>query len=153
MADRRQEYFQRIGNVASELEAVRAGIRFAAAELRRDPTRIDEIEVNLAALESCRHNLENTYLVRLFSEFEGCLVEFWILGLGRKKRSNVTQYINSVGSRCRMQQAAIDGAHHVRQARNRIVHQVELEPIVGAIAGFEEAKRLLCKFLSQLPRR
>ena len=72
----KQAAFHRLDRVHEEFEAAKFSLAQTLRELNSDPNvfHIGKVQrVTLGQLRSCAGNLEITYLVRLFAEFEGIL--------------------------------------------------------------------------------
>jgi hypothetical protein len=102
--------------------------------------------VSKGDIHQCRVQLEPTYLVRLFAEFESGLRSYWHTISIRKPRTE--HLCNSVGSRCRVENELLHGVHAVREYRNYIVHENFLpkQPIT-----MSQARSWLCQYFARLP--
>lgn len=90
------------------------------------------------------HRLEATYIIRLFSEFEGILRDHWALTRKARVPNRVETLIDRLGSGRRF---AIERskAHQVQYYRNALVHQDASS--VTAIT-FGDARRALNRFIA-----
>jgi hypothetical protein len=95
-----------------------------------------------------RANLESTFLLRLFAEFESGLRDAWQHALARPTQPPMRDLLPAVAARCLVPQDWLDAADAVREHRNALVHEgpAVVEPIPIA-----EARRRLCRFFSRLP--
>src|SRR5437868_14584300 len=75
-------------------------------------------------LRDCATNLELTYVVRLFAEFEAILRDFWAVVRARRRcrRTRMEVLMNRVAAECSLPWDALNKAHAVREYRNAIVH-------------------------------
>lgn len=93
-------------------------------------------------------NIELTYLVRIFAEFEAALRDVWRLHFKRPSAPPVSALIDSIGAKCGVPDADILEVHQVREYRNSVVHE-------GVVSSFKlslgESRNRLCKFMARLP--
>ena len=91
--------------------------------------------------------LEATYFIRLFAEFESALRSYWT-GAVRPTRPITENLVNRIASRRRVGDDVVLGVHSARKYRNSLVHERdELVPRVP----IGEARRSLILFLARLP--
>jgi hypothetical protein len=93
-------------------------------------------------------DLEATYLVRLFSRFEGVLRHFWSKRMGRSTVPRMGDLMDGIGSHLHMTTTDLHEAHEVRETRNAFTHASP--PAAGAMS-IKEARRRLGKFVRYLP--
>lgn len=126
-----------------------AAMRQAADRLRRaardDPTILLEnlrhVEIVMAS-----ENLEGTYIIRLFAEFEAGARQFW--ETKRNTEPRTVDLLNGLAARCGIPDTQRENGHLVREYRNRLVHEREdmVETMeIGLARGY------LCRFFSFLP--
>jgi hypothetical protein len=91
-------------------------------------------------------NLEGTYVVRLFAEFETGARQCW----GAIKGTEVSTFdlLQALSARRRIPDTVRDNGHLVREYRNCLVHEREDQPRPIPVA---EARGHLCTFFSYLP--
>lgn len=97
-------------------------------------------------LRDCHDDLERTYLIRLFAQFEIALRDYWEREV-RDTSPRVHDLLESLGGRLFIQYDVVSRAHAVREYRNAIVHGGNAAPVTLA-----EARSYLCTYLSNLPR-
>lgn len=148
----REESYEIIKRIRDEYEAV----RFALAETLRalscnpDVQRAGKArDVSDGDLKRCAQNIEITYVIRLFSEFEGIILDFWCNGLKRAKRPAASILIARIAATRKMTPEHRARADDVREYRNDIVH----EHLRDGRITFHECKSHLARFLSWLPVR
>ncbi len=134
--------------VQQEFEAARAALLYAEqqwAQAVGDPLLrgVSKSQVTAALVR-----VEQTYLTRLFSEFEGMLRAY----LDTRRETvppRAYDLLNKVAKRQRanIPDARRDAAHLVREYRNAVVHASE----VGAAVSFEQALSTLNQYLVFLP--
>ena len=95
-----------------------------------------------------RDNLEPTYLIRLFAEFEAGLREAWELAFRRTTSPGVRDLIDSLYTQCFIPEAWRDCVHQVRKYRNALVHEGGDD---AQAIGMREACSDLCRFFGHLP--
>jgi hypothetical protein len=146
----RFDWHERVRAVENEYRSVRIAVDRLKATVAHDPTVLknDPTPANLSV--ACR-NLEGTYLVRLFAEFESALRSY-----DRARHNDPTLktdasiLIDMIGGR-RGQGISANvrhGAHVVRRVRNHWAHERDATPEPMSIA---EARARLQVFLSWLP--
>ena len=103
--------------------------------------------LNHQDLGQFRNNLEATYIIRIFAEFEAVLREFWHARV-RKSNPLMSQLIKSIASRQKARTDWYKNADELREYRNDLVHEK-----TGKCRqfGFAEASQTISRFLSELP--
>jgi hypothetical protein len=149
----RQEAHHRLRRIFDELLAARyalgraeakwdAEAGTAAAEFRGRVTRDD--------LRRTATNLDRTFLLRLFAEFEGILLSYWQDGLGRVTKPKVSVLISRIAALCPLPvgEKHRDDVHHVRDYRNMLVHPhaKQVDPLT-----VDESLKRLGKYLAYFP--
>jgi hypothetical protein len=123
----RDETYNRLRRVRDELQATRYALGRAEAkwdtEAGRAPAKFRG-EVTLDEIRRAAANLERTFVMRLFAEFEGVLLDFWEHGLGRTTEPRAVDLIDAIAAGCPspIGNTHRDDVHHVRRYRNRLVH-------------------------------
>lgn len=92
------------------------------------------------------NDLEGTYLIRLFAEFETGLRLYF--ETRRSTNPPAKDLLDSVTALCGISEEHRDNAHAVREYRNSLVHERVEEPDPISIAT---ARSYLCCFFSKLP--
>ena len=67
-------------------------------------------------------NLEVTFVLRLFAEFETVLRDFWTVSLNRRTRPEMRRLMNAIARYRALDDADLNAAHAVRQFRSAITH-------------------------------
>ena len=123
---KQQEAHNRLRRVRDEQLAARYSLGRAEAKWDLEsgtPTAEFREKVTLGEIRRAAENLERTFVLRLFSEFEGVLFDFWESGLGHDAdQSNASQLIDQIGSVQTIGAVYRQGAHEVRKWRNKLVH-------------------------------
>jgi hypothetical protein len=141
------EWQSRIKAVEREYLAMRqAADRFQQAALA-DPT-ILQSNMRHGEIVVAAKNLEGTYLIRLFAEFETGARQFW--GAKWATDPKTAALLDGLAARCGVPDTQRDNAHLVRNYRNALVHEREDKPEEVPLAT---ARGYLCHFFSFLPPR
>ena len=116
--------------------------------LRADPSALDPEELEFADYRNFQEDLEATYLIRLFAEFEAGLREAWEVAFRRTTVPSVRDLIDSLNAQRLLPDLWRDCVHNIRVYRNALVHEGgdDAQPI-----GLREACSDLCRFFSGLP--
>lgn len=139
------EWQSRIKAVEREYVAMRyAADRFWQAALD-DPT-ILEGNLRHGEIVVAARNLEGTYIIRLFAEFETGARQYW--GTRWATDPRTVDLLDGLGARCGIPDTQRDNAQWVRAYRNALVHEREDMPEAVTIAV---ARSRLCHFFSFLP--
>lgn len=149
---RRSEAFDRLAGVRDELAVVGSAVAEAIRLLEARHPALSDAIVKGAGLETLRasaRHLEMTYVLRLFSEFEGVPVDYWRDGMRRGTRPAVSVLIDRIAANRLVSPEHRAGADAVRECRNDIIHQQEQ----GAALPFDECKAHLGRFLSWMPEQ
>jgi hypothetical protein len=141
------EWQSRIKAVEREYVAMRqAADRFLKAA-QADPTILQQ-KLRHGEIVSASKNLEATYLIRLFAEFETGARQYWNTQSDAYPKS--VDLLNGLAARRGIPDTQRDNAHLVREYRNSLVHEREDPAEEVAIAV---ARGYLCHFFSFLPHK
>jgi hypothetical protein len=124
---KRQQRIERIAAVEKEYLAARSAAELLKARIRADPkfgTRRGWEVRDGAAFDA---NLESTYIIRLYAEFEAGLRDYWANHLNRRTHPQMAQLLRSLANQ-RVSTDALDDADAVREYRNFLVHDESDEP-------------------------
>ncbi len=140
-----QLFFERIKGVEDEFVVSRLALARLQEDVRFDPEPLHRTGKTQASLRDSRNNLEKTYVVRLFAEFEASVRQIYmrIRSRLRSPRGRVTLIMNAITSHSGMGADALVGAHQVREYRNSLVHEGEGGPVLS----LADCRALLCRFL------
>lgn len=122
-----QAAHNRLRRVRDELQAARYALGRAEARWDVEAGTVTagfRGEVTIDEVKRASDNLERTFVMRLFSEFEGVLLDYWEHGLGRETDPKAVDLINGIAASCPLPigHAHRDDVHHVRRYRNGLVH-------------------------------
>jgi hypothetical protein len=110
------------------------------------------LETSLRDYESARRQLEPTYLVRLWAEFETALRSYRRYQVRNPddniKAIHLINWAQGIEEGRKIDAGMRDLVHEVREYRNSLVHERDNMPPAVAI---EEARRRLSTYLSKLP--
>ncbi len=139
---------QRLARLRQEFEAAGAVLRLAN---RIWPSISMETEVSgtaLAAIRVTAANLEATYLIRLFAEFEALLRDAYpSIRPGTTVPARSAALIDQIGARLRIPTAVRADVHLVRSYRNGLAHGRQgARPV-----SFSDALSSLNRYLAWLP--
>jgi hypothetical protein len=142
-------HIQRLAAIRSELIVVREGVRCLKADWPRLHAQNELEGARFQDIQEAERNLEATYIVRLFSEFEAILQAHLTLHYPNQRLPGTAEaLINRMGARRRIPDAIRLRAHTVREYRNAVVHQ---RATVTAALAFAHALSRLNHFLAPLP--
>jgi hypothetical protein len=142
----KHQWQSRIKAVEHEYMAVReAADRFRQAAL--DNPTILPGKLRFREIVRASENLEGTYIIRLFAEFETGARQYWAATWATDPKT--VDLLNGLAARCAIPETQRENAHLVREYRNALVHEREDEPEPMPIAL---ARNYLCHFFSFLPQ-
>jgi hypothetical protein len=139
------EWQTRIKAVEREYAATRQAIDTLQESAQRDPTVLQG-ELRYRDIVHASDNLEGTYIIRLFAEFETGLRLYWDQVRGTNPRTR--DLLDGLAAMCGIPDEQRDHAHAVREYRNSLVHEREEDTPAVPIAT---ARGYLCHFFSFLP--
>lgn len=148
MPDSYYDWMTRIKAVERECLAIQSVMERLFRELTKDSTQLSST-VNFRDVKQAYSRLENTYIIRLFSEYEAALIQL-CRDLRIRMPQNAKTLINRITSRGKISPSVADNVHLVRDYRNFLVHQTTAEPQPVSI---HLATRHLCTFISWLQRQ
>jgi hypothetical protein len=146
MRHRRFDWHERIKAVEREYLASRIAVDRLAAEAAHDPAVLGTA-TRPRDLKSTDENLEGTYLVRMFAEFETGVRAYWRT-IRPRARVSVETLLARVGDRCGIPVDVIHDAHTVRMYRNKLLHDRDRDVEAVTVA---DARRRLATYLARLP--
>jgi hypothetical protein len=145
---RKQRRLERIRAIEREFRIASAAADGLGERLRADLSVLDREQLKYVDYQNFRNNLEPTYLMRLFAEFEAGLRQAWELAFLRTTTPSVRDLIDSLAAQCSIPQGWCSRAHEVRKYRNALVHEGGDD---AQAIGMREACGDLCQFFSRLP--
>jgi len=142
--------FRILARVRDELDAGRFALSATLGGLTRDgEARVaaSKAGVTEGELRRCARNLEITFILRFFAEFEGILRDYWGQGLGRMTQPPMSVLMDGIAGHRRMAEADKDLAGDVRRYRNDVIH----EDLRDARMDFPQCARAIGRYLRWLP--
>jgi hypothetical protein len=141
------EWFERLKAVEREYRVVRIALDRLAVDASRDSTILGR-ELRVREIGNASGCLENTYVMRLFAEFETGLRLFWAATRVTPVPDRIADIIDGIAARQGIPDEPRVNTHCVRLYRNRLVHHREEE---GEVIAIDDARRYLCAFLGKMP--
>lgn len=142
---RNHEWQFRIKAVEREYVVMRQAVDHFRQAALVDPTILQK-DVQPGEIILASKNLEGTYIIRLFAEFETGARQYWSANWDTDPKT--ADLLNGLAARCRIPDPLRDNVHLVRDYRNALVHEREDQPEAVPIAV---ARGYLCHFFSFLP--
>lgn len=146
MPQSRFEWHERIKSVEREYWAVRIAVDQLSTTAVRNSTILGA-GPQPRDLVAANENLEGTYLLRMFAEFETAIRSYWRT-VKPKARTRVEVLLDQVGHKLAVPARVIREVHAVREYRNQLIHDREQE--VAAVS-VEDARHWLATYLARLP--
>ena len=151
---KRQQRLQRIANVAQEFLAAMTAAQWLQSCQEADPSFGDQHGWEAKAGMDFCENMEATYIVRMYAEFEAGLRDYWKTHLNRDSHPPMVQLVRYAIPNQMFSQDTIDDADEMREYRNYLVHDTEDEVPEGVRRfTMAEARRCLCAYFGRLDPR
>ncbi len=125
---KRQQRIARIAAVLQEYFAAKTASDLLTAQTTANPSFGRDHGWEPRAGTAFTSNLEATYIIRIYAEFEAALRDYWLTYRGRDTRPKMYQLVNEAIPDEAFSQDIIDNADDVREFRNFLVHDSEDEP-------------------------
>ncbi|HEY7429088.1 MAG TPA: hypothetical protein VH682_32975 [Gemmataceae bacterium] len=137
--------------VAEEYQAALTAASLLEEKLNADPGYGNRHGWRQKAGKDFEVNLEATYIVRMYAEFEAALRDYWKTHKGKDTHPKMVQLLNEAIPDQHFPQDCIDNADDVREYRNFLVHDIE-EDLPTDMVPFtvQETKRYLCAYIACL---
>jgi hypothetical protein len=104
--------------------------------------------------EAFVENLEATYIIRLYAEFEAGIRDYWESYRGRNSRPDMITLVRQAVPTEAFSQDCIDDADEVREYRNFLVHDMGKVPPPGIVAiSLKDVKRRLSGYFARINPR
>lgn len=147
---KRQQRIEWIAAVAREYLAATSAAGLLATQLQADPNYGDSHGWEARDGVAFKTNLESTYVVRPYAEFEAGLRDYWANHLNRTTHPPMVQLLPFLADQ-RISQDRLEDADAVREYRNYLVHDESGEPPPDMRTfTVAEAKSHLCHFFGRL---
>lgn len=145
----RQDFILRIRGAEEECKVALLSVARLSVQTRRDPGPLAKANLSHRNVRDCLDNLEATFIVRIFAEFESALRHYW-KHTSRKRalpRTHIHDLIDKTASHCHIDTGVLARTHDVRECRNRLVH----EQPAGPALTLGECRSFLGRFLGYTP--
>ena len=148
---KRQRRLERIAAVFQEYLAAKTASDLLIAQTDANPSYGHDHGWEPRAGESFTENLEATYIIRIYAEFEAALRDYWLTYRKQTTRPKMYQLVNHAIPDQSFSQDVIDNADDVREFRNFLVHDIEDELGEDRISfTVQQAKSNLCAYIARL---
>ena len=142
-------HIQQLAFIKGEFNVAQASVEYTEREWPRLRWEQNFTQVEFPQVRQATANIETTYIVRLFSVFEGILRAILpVRTSSNPDRRSVYDLINRAASKWRISAAVRDEAHRIREFRNLTVHQ---NSSAASPIAFTDALAGLNRFLAWLP--
>ena len=121
----KRQAFDRMRRVRDELASARFSLSHTLRVVNEDLGVLQAAGkdgTSPSELARCRDNLQVNYILRLFSEFEAAVRDYWVSQV-RNTRPNMSTLLDRVADRLDMTALVRVAAQDIRNFRNDIVHQ------------------------------
>jgi hypothetical protein len=145
---KRHERLSRLRDVEREFIAAELAVECLQRLAGLNPTLLADRGLRPRNVRAFADNMEATYLIRLFAEFEATLRDVWKNGYKRRTEPPTRSLIDGVAARCGVPRPDLNAVHVVRHYRNSTVHEEAREE---QRVEFADARSHLGKFLARLP--
>jgi hypothetical protein len=147
---KRQQRIEWIAAIAREYLAAKSAADLLRSQLRADPNYGSSQGWEARDGANFSENLDATYLIRIFAEFEAGLRDYWANHLSKKTDPPISHLMQSVGGQ-RLSVDNFEDADAVRKYRNFLVHdEAEKPPRDMRTFDASQAKSHLCYFFGRL---
>jgi hypothetical protein len=143
----RFEWLRRIKVVEREHSTIRHATDRLLDQFDRDP-RILGHPLKRPDILNASKNLDGTYVIRLFAEFETALRTFWSSARGTHSPSRTRDLLDGIATSQRISEGVRTNALAVRDHRNALIHHRTDDAVPISV---DDSRRHLCTFLSWLP--
>jgi hypothetical protein len=148
MSRDRDECVGRFKAVERQFSATPFAAEHLSEAARRDPTVLRRT-MEPRDLREASDQLEPTYFIRLFAEFESGLRSFWTVARPNRRWTRTEHLLDGVAAAVGIPEELLRNAHAVRMYRNDLVHEQGEDMVPLPIAM---ARGHFCRFFGRLPR-
>ncbi len=139
---------ERMKSLEREFRVAQVAMEILDQALRVDASVLTSRQLSPADAVNVIENLEATYLLRLFAEFEAGLRDVWENAYTRPTTPRMTDLVEATAAYGDVPDDIKDSTHEVRRFRNSLVHEGSEEAVA---VSFETARKCLCTFFSRVP--
>jgi len=144
---KRRDCFASIESLEKMCYAGKAATSYYFKVCQDNPGVLGRLSFRPRDIRDCHEDLESTYTVRVFAEFESQLRGCWRDYFNRQKRTPTEVLVDRVADRCSMPVAVVNNVHVVREYRNTLIHGGSGVPLT-----LTDARKYLLKYLGDLPK-
>lgn len=144
----REKRQERILAVERECKAAKTAVELLGREMQHNPALGQPAGWGTRDARQIEENLEPTFIIRLYAEFEAGLREAWEHHFKKDTHPPMKDLLFSIAKQ-RSAADCLDDARAVQDYRNNLVH--EGDPRKMRPISFEKARRSLALFLGRLP--
>jgi hypothetical protein len=145
---KRLDRIERIKAVEREYQVAVVARNSLMTALQKDPSTLTNEGLEHADFLALRNNLDSTYLIRIFAEFEAGLRQYWKQHRERSTVPKVASLIRSISARRDVHHRDMTNVDRVRRYRNKLIHDEDSEAHAAEVG---EARKFLCVFFGKLP--
>lgn len=145
---KRQSYFERFNAVGREHETAKFAVELLMGLLRTNPSFLRRFELGQRDAIRLRDNLESTFLIRIFAEFEAGLRDAWQDAFHRQTQPAMKDLLEAVTGLRLIPRRWSQSVDEVRKFRNSMVHPGQVTPQVFSLI---QARERICQFWSFMP--
>lgn len=146
MADEVYEWIRDVKAVEREFQAAELASRYLLEQIAAGAITLRQ-DLRPRDFHRMIANLENTYILRLFAEFESSLRIAWKTLYLRNTQPDTIVLIARIGARSEIPNVVIQYAQSVREYRNQIIHTGHNPAQHMRISN---ARHHLCHYLSRI---
>jgi hypothetical protein len=143
----RDDWLTRIKAVEREYRATSQAVAWFLNDAGGDPNVLAD-DLRHRDIKNASSNLEGTYLIRLFAEFETGVRHYWSANWDTEPPTR--SLLDGLAARQNIPTTTTTRCHLVRDYRNFLVHERESDM---AALNLGEARAALCTFFSFLPEQ
>ena len=148
---KRQRRIERIIAVLQEYLAAKTASDLLSTQTDANPNYGRDHEWEPRAGVAFTDNLEATYIIRIYAEFEAALRDYWLTYRRHTTRPRMYQLVNQAIPDQSFSQDVIDSVDDIREYRNLLVHDIDDEPGEDVVIfTVQQAKSHLCTYISRL---
>ena len=140
----------RLGRIEGVIDVYRAAIVAASllgARLAANPSFLVDSGLRGRVFRDFREDLETTYFLRLFAEFEAGLRDVWRNSFGRQTEPPMRDLLDAIGARRKIPREWVADADRMRILRNDAIHQARS---TTPPASIDDARHILRRYFGRM---
>jgi hypothetical protein len=146
--NKRQQRIERILRVEREYLAARSAFELLSESIRSNPSFGKPWGWSASDAGGFEANLEATYIIRLYAEFETGLRDIWKNHYKKRRRTPMEHLLQLMAPQF-VPPAWVDEVQEARVFRNSLVHEESDEAVVEL--SMKEVKHRVCRYFSYQP--